>query len=314
MPTDPIRIRITPREQVQASPDRRAAFWAVVRAGSDSETSVESYEAKLTREFGPELRQALVNQLSEPLRTLDSELFPRSMLDFERWVLRFMDRPERYGYQFADAFARLIEHRQQVLRENPALRQVQDQLAAAGGVMFAARIAGYSSLNLELSTGSFKQIAKAFEDDFDSFRVFLDAFVPVAFAGVFSEAQSDRFDFTVSVPTSVEQAFRSGVREAAEHATTPTAAVPSTATARERAEWLWRLANGSLLVPVLLALIVMYMGMKMLSEISGAQYEAMRPALEHQLKLLEEDRHRFLRDAEQPQEAPAQVPATTPTK
>lgn len=308
MPPDAIRIRITTREPVvPASRDLREAFWA---SRSDSNQTVASLEAKLCREFGIELRGALLHELAEPLRTLDSELFPGSLGDFEHWMFRFMDGPERDRYQFVEAFSRLLEQRQQVLRESPSLRSVQERLAAAAGITFSTRIAGYSSLNLDLSAGSFKQVAKAFENDFDSFRVFLEAFVPVAFAGVFSEDSADKLEFAVTIPASAEHAFRAAVDTPGPQvaATVPPAAAGSLGTARDRAEWLWRLANGSLLIPLLLALLVMYQGMKMLSDIRAAQYEALKPILEHQLKLLEEDRHRLLRDAASPSQAPAPTP------
>lgn len=317
MPTDPIRIRITPREPVPTKRDVREAFWAAASRETESNQTIASSEAKLCREFGIDLRRHLLRELAEPIRTLDSELFPRSFRDFERWMFRFRDGPsseqERYRFQFVEAFSRLLEQRQQVLRENPALRTVQERLAAAAGITFSTRIAGYSSLNLDLSTGSFKQLATAFENDFESFRVFLEAFVPVVFAEVFDEDAADKLDFAVKIPTSVEHSFNA----AAVDITVPqvvTSAPPGVAgtsgAARERAEWLWRLANGSLLIPVLLALFVLYQGMKMLSDIRASQYEALKPILEHQLKLLEEDRHRLLRDGA----SPAPIPATTPVK
>ena len=322
MPSDAIRIRIAPREPVPGQRDPREAFWAAARPESDSNQTIADSEAKLRREFGVELRRGLLHELAEPLRTLDSELFPGSLRDFEHWMFRFMDGPSSdraYRYQFIEAFSRLLEQRQHVLRESPSLRSVQERLAAAAGITFSTRIAGYSSLNLELSTGSFKQLAKAFENDFDSFRVFLEAFVPVAFAGVFTETNADRLEFAVTVPPSAEQAFRTAAADTqGSHvaASSPLPAPPvavSQGTTRERAEWLWRLANGSLLVPVLLALLVLYQGMKMLSDIRATQYEALKPVLEHQLKLLEEDRHRLSRDAAEPSPAPAPA-ATTPSK
>ncbi|MFM7346721.1 MAG: hypothetical protein ACKO1J_15300 [Tagaea sp.] len=310
MPADAIRLRIVARDpKLRQEREPREAFWAAARDESDSNESIPALEAKLCRRFGPELREALLRHLAEPLRTLDSELFPGSLRDFERWMFRLMDDPrslrEWYRYQFAEAFTRLMEQRQQVLRDSPSLRRVQERLAAAAGVAFSTKIVGYSSLNLDIVPGSFKQIAAAFENDFDSFRVFLEAFVPVAFAGVFSEASSDRLEFSVTVPTSAEQAFRDAKIEVASHPAL-VAAVPASAPAsgRERAEWLWRLANGSLLVPLLLALLVMYQGMKMLGEIRASQYDALMPVLEHQLKLLEEDRLRLYPDAGTRQQVP----------
>ena len=312
MPPDAIRIRITPREREPTAGNPREAFWSAMRSQSDSNQTIASSEAKLCREFGIELRRALLNELAAPLRTLDSELFPGSFRDIEHWMFRFMNGPsserEWSRYQFAEVFSRLLEQRQQVLRESPSLRSVQERLAAAAAVTFSTRIVGYASLSLDLSAGSFTHLAQAFDNDFDSFRVFLEAFVPIAFAGVFSEDTADRLDFAVSIPASAEQAFRAASTGGPVPQAPPPTAQPSPGSpgaARERAEWLWRLANGSLLIPVLLALLVMYQGMKMLTEIRAAQHEAVKPILEHQLKLLEEDRQRLFRAPAPSSQAPS---------
>src|SRR5437588_824079 len=165
MPSDAIRIRITPRESVPAESDARKGFWTAVAGTSELDEPVSKFEARLCREFGVELRDGLLHELAKPLHTLDSELFPGSLRDFDR-MFHFMDGPsserERYRYQFVEAFSRLLEQRQQVLRESPALRSVQERVAAAAGIIFATRIAGYSSLNLDLSTGSCQQLDPAF--------------------------------------------------------------------------------------------------------------------------------------------------------
>lgn len=311
-----IRIRITNREQKSDFNDPRVAFWAAAWRESESTDTSETItrsEARLCREFGANLRSHLLRELSAPLRTLDSQLFPGSYRDFERWMFRFKEMPrEDYGYQFAEVFSRLMEQRQQVLRESASLRQVQERLAAAAGIMFSARVAGYASLNLDLSVGSFSQVAKAFEGDFDSFRVFLEAFVPVAFTEIFGNETADRLAFSVDLPESIERAFQVGSTVPEAQAEQPLAAQPELSgrgTARERAEWLWRLANGSLLVPVILALFVMWQGMRMLNETRAAQLEALKPILEHHLKLLEEDRHRLF-GTDKPSAPPLQLPAT----
>lgn len=310
MPTDPIRIRITPREYVSADGDPRKAFWTAAAGELVANQPIASAEASLCREFGVELKNSLLEELAKPLRTLDSELFPGSLRDFER-MFHFTDGPsserERYRYQYVEAFSRLLEQRQQVLRESSGLRSVQERVAAAAGITFSTRIGGYSSLNLDLSVGSFKQLAKAFENEFDSFRVFLEAFVPITFAEVIDKEAADRLDFVVTIPASVEHSFNTAaVDGAVPQITSPLrpGVAGSPVAARERAEWLWRLANGSLLIPLLLALLVLYQGMKMLSDIRATQYEALKPILEHQLKLLEEDRHRLLRDAASPTPTP----------
>lgn len=293
--------------------DPRASFWATIQGKRVPDAELIKLEARLVRGFGPAVRRALLNELSEPLRTLDSELV-RPFRHSDEMLLSFLHRRgDGDAYPFMEAVSRLSEQRQQAIRESPELRDAQERLAAAATVMFATRIGPYTSLNLDLSVSSIPQLAKAFGGEFESFRVFLDAFVPVVFVPLFSQDATDRLEYSVRIPDTVKQHFRSGTAAsampAAQSASVPQPAV-SNPGARERAEWLWRLANGSLIVPVLLALFVMYQGLKMLSDIRGTQYEAMRPILEHQLKLLEEDRQRLLRDA--PPSSSAQPSSSPP--
>ena len=154
MTTDPIRIRITPREP-KPTKDRspRDAFWAAIREPNESEQSIAAAEAKLCRRLGLELRDVLVRNLAEPLRTYDSEF----LRELEHLTFRFdRPRPDRdwYGFQSGDALLRILEQRQQMLRESPAFRHAQERLAATGAVTFAVRLGGYSSLNLEIVPGS----------------------------------------------------------------------------------------------------------------------------------------------------------------
>lgn len=299
-----IRVRVTAREGTSEGRNPRDAFWAPLRGTEQfSNLRVTQLEAKLCREFGGELRSRLLEQLSEGFRVLDSDLFPGGLREFEKMFFHYMEpfsEKEAYRYQFAEAFTRYLEHRQQLFRENMAFRAAQERLAAAADIFFSTRISGYASLSFDLSTGSFGQLARAFDSNFDTFRVFLDAFIPVAFAEVFNEDFSNRFDFTVSIPSSVEQAFTSAARDLAVAQTTGSPkssgqavgpAAPSAA--RARAEYIWLLANGSLLVPVLIALAVMLYGIRLLSEIRSSEFIALQPILQHQLELLKEDRLRI---------------------
>jgi hypothetical protein len=253
--------------------------------------------------------------LAAPLRSLEDTLFRSEFGNLERIMFRFFDFPRSEKdldrAQILDSFTRLLEQRQQFFRDQPGIQRTLEKLGAAGAVHFSVRIAGYSSLNLDLSTGAFKSLAEAFDNDFDSFRVFLEAFVPQAFGEVFSSDAADRMNFTVQVPASYEKEFvlvRSASPPPGPGDNTMQPASQPATTTRERAEWLWRLANGSLLVPLLLALLVMYQGMSMLKDIHASQAEAMKPILEYQLKLLEEDRHRLFKEPG-PVTAPAAVPS-----
>lgn len=277
----------------------------------------DSLEGKLCREFGPALRRLLVEHFSGPLRDADRTFFRGEFGDLEHFLFRYFDRSFMKGGwqqgQALEAFARLLEQRQQIFRESPGLKAASEKIAAIGPITFGVRIAGYSSINLDLSVGSLKKVVEVFDNDFDSFRVFLEAFVPQAYARVFSHDDAQRLDSEVRIPDSFVKAFATAASppSAAELSVTPLEQLASghpPSVAREKAEWLWRLANGSLLLPVLLSLVVLYLGMSMLHDIGKSQNEMMKPIFEHQMRLLEEDRRRLFKESVS---APPPTSATT---
>lgn len=328
---DAIRVRATAREGGPEKRNPRETFWAPLRHSEKFQSlefpqQISSLEATLCQEFGRELRSALLRQLREGLHILDDDFHLRGLRDFERLFLRYMDFPkdDALRYPFAEALTRYIEHRQEMFRENTALRRIQEQIVAAAGIFFSTRISGYASLVFDLSVGSFNQLAKAFDGNFETFRVFLDAYVPVAFGEVFDPKFAASLDFTMSIPSSVEQAFEVAamapvvsVPQATAAATTVhPAAAASVSAARERAEWIWRFANGSLVVPFVVAIGVMFYGLYLLYDLQNIQRETLQPILQHQLELLREDRLRMGNPVPQNPPPPATktpvAPTTTP--
>ena len=315
MEREAIRVRLIPRDPFSKTENPREAFW---RSMGQEDDNLASLEGKLCSEFGPALRQSLVAYLSRPLRDIERTFFRGEFGDLERFLFRYFDGPSMekdwQRGQALESFARLIEQRQQFLRESPGLKAVSEKLAATSQIMFAVRVAGYSSINLDLSVGSLTKVAEVFDNDFDSFRVFLEAFVPQAYASVFHSNDAERLDSTVQIPDSFEKAFAAAATQSPTQVVS--AAPPEQlvreqlpSAAREKAEWLWRLANGSLLLPVLLSLVVLYLGMSMLHDIGKSQNEMMKPIFEHQMRLLEEDRHRLFKETPA---TPLSVPAPTP--
>lgn len=281
--------------------------------GQGEDRDVGALEGKLCRELGPALRSLMIEHFSQPLREVDRTLFG-DFRDIEHFIFHYFDRPSKEmdwqrGQAF-DALARIFEQKQKFVSDSPVLKSAVEKVSRVSSATFSAKIAGYSSLNLDISVGSIGKIVDAFDRDFDSFRVFLEAFVPQAYGRVFNYSDSDRLDCEVRIPNSVAQAFNAVATPTPPSPDKPFGQQPGEAaatSAREKAEWLWRLANGSLLIPVALSLIVLYLGMSMLHDIGKSQQSMMLPIFEHQMKLLEEDRLRLIKE-------PAQTIPVAPAK
>jgi hypothetical protein len=306
---EPILIKITPRHNrdVPSKENPRAEFWRLLREGnsSDSDTPIQILEGRLCREFGDALKNAVVNNFRTALRSVE--------FDFYRDPLfKSLQRSERLDTLSTDLLSKYIDLIQQTYKEIPALRDTQEKIVAANNLVFAVRIHSYSSLNLDVVTGPLEAINKVFDANFDTFRVFLDAFVPIAFASVFDKDFADQQDFQIVIPDSLRKELdNTPVKEEVLQ--------PLKGEGRqrllslERAEYLWRLANGSLLLPVILGLVVMLYAIWELSSLRRTQNEVLQPILDHYLKMLQEDRERLILAQVSPTPTPSPQPTPTPS-
>jgi hypothetical protein len=103
-------------------------------------------------------------------------------------------------------------------------------------------------------------------------------------------------DYEIVIPESLRAAFGRG-DHAVQHVIPQIASRGDEqkrfARPMERAEYMWRIANGSLLLPVLLALAVLYYVGTEMSSLRNIQMEALKPILDQQMELLKEDRERI---------------------
>jgi hypothetical protein len=142
---------------------------------------------------------------------------------------------------------------------DPDLVKLNQQLRA---ILFKASIRSYSSLNFDVEIAGVQALAEIFGADLQLFQMFLEAYVPLAFQSAMHDWD---FDCTsaVTLPASTAQAFKLADKNAS---TAGQAEAASSSGPRGRAAWIWILSNTSLVVPVALALLVLYVQMKSLEE------------------------------------------------
>jgi len=308
---EPIKIKIAHCEPKYSNSNLspREAFWYSLRKTKGyEEKSIQSFEGSLNRDFGERLRKNLIQNIKSGLRDTEEALYGREIEiithDFEFYLRRLHDF-EKSEYLYSHSFepvSRLIEFRQQMIKDIPVLKQAVEKIALISGITLVARIESYGSLNLNLVPSSLEKLSQVFDNEFESFQVFLEAFIPKSFGDVFTDDFANSMTFDIDIPSSTKQAF--AITNTNNEPPSPTLQEtqqiqPTMQTKSEsvqKAEWLWKLANGSLLIPLILALAVLYFGIKELSSYKNAQYEAVKPILEHQLKLLQEDRKRMFNE------------------
>jgi hypothetical protein len=290
MPTTPVsvQVRIEHFNEQYNHPtptgEERFIFWQPYidvksKPTPNQRVSIDQLEYKVYAELGAALKAHLINHTQQEIVAVKKD---------------FLKREEAKDGQNLAAVSSAE------MRDYDALREKR---RVAASVIVGVKIESYSSLNLALLFGGAEQLAHIFDSNFDLFRVFLDAYIPIAFADVFGEEFAGRMRYNVDVPQAMEDMFyltppiiqnSSGQPNA--DSTAPVVAPNSKVL--DKAQWAWRLANYSLLVPFLLALFVMYYAVQELSSVRNAQVEALKPILEHQINLLKEDRERFNRTSE----------------
>ena len=314
MPHDPIRIRISLRGvETRSSGDSRKDFWTSAGAQPESSQALASLETSLCHNLARALEAGLVDHFRKPLRTVRNELTGVPYAVLYGSLRESAKAQESDNTEVRRILTGMADEAEKVLRESPGLRAAAERLAAAAGVMFSVRIAGYSSLDLILEPSPLALLLKAFDHNCEDIRFFLEAFVSPSLRDSVSPSINHPVNVTVTIPLSIQEDCLAQANVAPVPRAGVPAAQPDTASqsvTRQRAELVWGLANGSLLLPVLLALLVLYFGIGILKDIGMAQQTAMQPILEHHLKLLEEDRRRLLQSTTPTAETEASLPGS----
>jgi len=320
-----VRAKVTiPDAQDSNTASRREAFWKQLKSDASLtrvvESNVQRLEGELVRAVPRELSRLLVNSIAAPLtntaRALEETDDRYGWRELEHWLR--MGRSEDAPFSPADfsaALVQLAELRTSRLRDTPNYAQILERISLASRVHISAKIISYSSLEFGLSFGNIEALAKAFESDFESFQIFLDVFVPRAFENIFLSSNGHGYEWTVSTEQAFEAAFSQGSKKmapplvAAQQTTLPSAAPtiePSAAI--QKAEWLWRLANGSLLVPVAILLAVLFFTIQEVGKTRSMQADALKPVIDYYQQLLQFQQKKP--GADTSQASPSQAPNT----
>lgn len=261
-----VRVRVSqPYAEKNSNQPPRDAFWEQVRSDYDQviirESNVQKLEGRFLREVPRELARLLVNSVAAPI-TNAAKLFEETEGRYLWRELKhrfMMNRDNERTFSPSDysgILVQLEELRANRLRDIPKFQQTMDQLRAASRVYIHANILGYSSLEFGLTFGNLEALAKAFDSDFESFQVFLNVFIPRAFENTFSGSSGRGYEWSIQAERSIEDAFDNAAKasealpaQSISSISTTLSEQGLTSPSAQKAEWLWRLANGSLLVP-----------------------------------------------------------------
>ena len=226
-----LRIRVSvPGQPENVKADRRESFWSRVRERPHIQSS---YEPSSTSE----IEAALLRE------------FGRHLHDF--LVKHFHSAwqgPDARGMSSLDQFQ--------------ATYPVPAAAALLPLVFFEARVLGYSSLSLGVEIAGVKQLAELFDGNYDTFMMFLRQYVPLAFSYAAQPFSTGDLCFEIAVGPGLREEFVRDVRSHSGNAVSRGSAMEMPA----KAYSFWLIANASLVVPVLLALVILYIAARTVSE------------------------------------------------
>lgn len=292
----------------------RKAFWRPLfeyeekLEGDASLTKGDPFEmeGRIRREFGKKLQAHLLEEARNEIREIDRAIFGdenyTEIIFGEFW--HFYGGKEGPYPLKTDNLSRFFEIRQDLLNEEFFKKSVE-KCRRAAATKFSTRIVGYSSLELSL-LGSIKELMEIFENNFETMQVFLDVFIPTVFGELTATRFAYEMDYEINISNQMKDEF-SKLNPKEKNETESSGQLSSPPEVRDskfsqqptkgsnlesqmkKAEKIWKLANGSLLFPVLLALIVCYFGIKELASLKNS----FSSVIEYQQEILKEDQERI---------------------
>jgi hypothetical protein len=256
-----LKFEVTVRHRSEEVPnlgDRTQRFWnPIARSYKDNDAYIPALEAKLEQDFPDQLKNRLRHE-------------------FEDRLLRRGPIPE--WYQFSELRMKRDTDRE-ILGQWAA--QVERIEWAVNKVFFRVKISGYSSLKLSVEAAPEAALAELF-GDVDAVELFLEAAMPYCFGSTYNDDIPKMLEFDVKRQGSDSTSF------AHLAAATPNSSPRPVA---DKSEKIWRIANYSLVLPVLLTVYIFFQGLHQLSEIKRVDDRSQ--IVDLQMKMLQADAERM---------------------
>ena len=260
-----IKVRIVPTDSLDQDLNTKSSFWRFVSSRIEKESNVpERLEYTFKKKFARELKQDLKNKFREELRDFERnyDIDIRSpYLDeyFDRFIRRSEKNEQVYFDDFFSGIAKLQELKNNYFKDNKEYQELLTKNILATQIEFGIENIRYSSLGFDLSVEPFDKAAQLFDNNYELFRIFLDQYIPESFLSSLSI-------YNDSIPISASVDYSPDFRQEFE---TPTNYNEQMAIQNghenkshskwDKAKWAWTLTNTSLVVPVILALVVLYL-------------------------------------------------------
>ena len=191
------------------------------------------------------------------------------MLDEYLHSRRFEKNERAYFDDIITGISNLQELKNEYFKNNIEYQRLLNKNLLATQIDFSIQNISYSSLGFDLSLEPIDKLVQLFDNNFELFRIFLDTYIAEDFLASLSYYSDDNFPLSVFLdyPQSFKEEFNTKVFN-----TKSPDAYNSTneqiKTKRDKAKWAWSLANGSLFIPVILSLVILYIAISKIDKLN----------------------------------------------
>lgn len=256
-------------------------------------------------------RETKIEAVSDHIESLIIDEMGRNLSsEFSRYIIpelasiEYTLLGEYYDKIKPEKFANL---RLEFIREFPVYKNLFDKKLNASQVSFRFEVLSYSSLEISLFIGALTKAVDLFGSNFDLFKNFVEIYLPVSCVrtlkdypkkgwrfSIDDEEYIKQMEFDFEYPKSIKNMFISSngksnpekidismkkyKRDNANKVETKDS---------EKAEFIWKIVNSTLLIPVILSLIVLYFAYDNMSKTRDAQIKALNPIIEYQNDFIE---------------------------
>ena len=276
-----LKIRIVPIQTDNEKLNSKYSFWKYISNRTDKENNVPEnleyiFKKNFAKELKNDLKQKFRNELNEFERNYNIDFNSPYLDELLYFYFRKLEKYERIHFDdFINSISKLQELKNDYLKNNKEYQKLLEKYLIASQIDFGIKNISYSSLGFDLSIEPFDKVVRVFDNNYELFRIFLDQYIPESFFSSISLYNSNvPIDVIINNSETLIDAFnkKPDNKENME-AENVSKNNRQQSEKWEKAKWFWSMANGSLVVPVILALLILYFAFNKIESVNSIRQD-----------------------------------------
>lgn len=276
-----LKIRIVPTQTDNEKLNSKYSFWKYIINRTDKEnTNPENLEytfkKNFTKELKNDLKQKFRNELDEFEKNYNIDFKSPYFDKFFHFYFQRFDKQEKVHFDdFINGISKLQELKNDYLKNNKEYQRLLKKSLIASQIDFGIKNISYSSLGFDLSIEPFDKVVEVFDNNYELFRIFLDQYIPESFLSSISVYNANLpIDVNINNSETLIGAFNKKCDNKEKMKAENIAENNNQQSGKwDKAKWFWSMANGSLVVPVILALLVLYFAFNKIETVNSIRQD-----------------------------------------